>query len=234
MVGSEGTLGIITELTLRLVRHPGSDLVRRLPVSRRSRPPATPPSSTIQSGIPVARIELLDALQMQGVQSPTRNCRCRKRRCCSSSFTARDSGVAEQSERFGEIAAELGGGPFDWATRAGRPHPALAGAPRRLLGGARRLRPGAKRCRHRRLRADLAAGRMRHARRRRDADASRPARADRRPCRRRQFPPARCWSISTTPTKSGARQGLLRTAGRARARRWTAPAPASTASVRAR
>ena len=51
-------------------------------------------------------------------------------------FHGSEAGVAEQSQRFGEIAAELGGGPFDWATKAGGPHEALAGAPRRLLGGA--------------------------------------------------------------------------------------------------
>jgi len=33
-------------------------------------------------------------------------------------FHGTEAGVAEQSERFGEIAKELGGGPFDWATRA--------------------------------------------------------------------------------------------------------------------
>ena len=44
MVGSEGTLGVITELTLEALRHPGGDLRRHLSVSRRSRPAATPPS----------------------------------------------------------------------------------------------------------------------------------------------------------------------------------------------
>ncbi|MEA2986189.1 MAG: hypothetical protein QOD94_2443, partial [Alphaproteobacteria bacterium] len=32
-------------------------------------------------------------------------------------FHGTDAGVAEQSQRFGEIAGDLGGGPFDWATR---------------------------------------------------------------------------------------------------------------------
>ena len=68
MVGSEGTLGVITELTLRLVRHSRSDRRRRLSVPfGRGRCKAT--ILTIQPGIPVARIELLDALQVRAVQS---------------------------------------------------------------------------------------------------------------------------------------------------------------------
>ena len=50
-------------------------------------------------------------------------------------FHGTDASVAEQSQRFGEIAAELGGGPFDWATRSRGSQPAVAGAARRLLGG---------------------------------------------------------------------------------------------------
>ena len=42
---------------------------------------------------------------------------CARRRCCSWSFTAPRASVAEQSERFGEIAEELGGGPFEWTVR---------------------------------------------------------------------------------------------------------------------
>jgi D-lactate dehydrogenase (cytochrome) len=72
---------------------------------------------TIQSGIPVARIELLDALQVRASnlysklslpETPT----------LFLEFHGSEAGVAEQAERFGEIAAEYGGGPFEWATKA--------------------------------------------------------------------------------------------------------------------
>ena len=52
-------------------------------------------------------------------------------------FHGTDAGVAEQSQRFGEIVAELGGGPFDWATKPEDRTPALAGAPRRLCARRR-------------------------------------------------------------------------------------------------
>ncbi len=72
--------------------------------------------ATIQSGIPVARIELLDALQVKAVnlysklglpEQPT----------LFLEFHGTRAGVAEQAERFGEIAADHGGGPFAWATK---------------------------------------------------------------------------------------------------------------------
>ena len=44
-------------------------------------------------------------------------------------FHGSDASVAEQSQRFGEIAQEFGGGPFDWATQGRGPHAAVAGAP---------------------------------------------------------------------------------------------------------
>jgi len=116
IVGSEGTLGIITELTLKLAGIPEAIASGVCPFpSVEAACKAT--ILTIQSGIPVARIELLDALQV-------RACNLYSKLTLPEvpmlflEFHGTEAGVAEQSERFGEIAAELGGGPFDWATRA--------------------------------------------------------------------------------------------------------------------
>ena len=115
-------------------------------------------------------------------------------------FHGTEAGVAEQSERFGEIAAEFGGGPFEWTTRPEE---------RTRLWEARHdaafvdlhAAAGRQHDPDRRLRADLAARRMRHrnpARHRREqAD-----RADRRPCRRRQFPSDAAGRHATIPTRS--------------------------------
>ena len=116
IVGSEGTLGVITELTLRLAGIPEAISSGVCPFpSVEAACNAT--ILTIQSGIPVARIELLDALQVRAVQSlfqarPARNADA-------------VSGISRQrSERRRAIESlrrdrrEFGGGPFDWATKA--------------------------------------------------------------------------------------------------------------------
>jgi D-lactate dehydrogenase (cytochrome) len=71
---------------------------------------------TIQSGIPVARIELLDALQVRAVNLYSK-LSLRETPMLFLEFHGTQAGVFEQSERFGEIAAEFGGGPFEWTTR---------------------------------------------------------------------------------------------------------------------
>jgi D-lactate dehydrogenase (cytochrome) len=116
IVGSEGTLGVITELTLRLAGIPEAISSGVCPFpSVEAACNAT--ILTIQSGIPVARIELLDALQV-------RACNLYSKLALPETpmlfleFHGSDASVAEQSERFGEIAKEFGGGPFDWATKA--------------------------------------------------------------------------------------------------------------------
>jgi D-lactate dehydrogenase (cytochrome) len=115
MVGSEGTLGVITELTLKLAGIPEAIAGGVCPFpSVEACCNAT--IMTIQSGIPVARIELLDALQVRAVNLYSK-LTLRETPMLFLEFHGTEASVAEQSERFGEIAKEFGGGPFDWATR---------------------------------------------------------------------------------------------------------------------
>ncbi len=114
-VGSEGTLGIITEVQLRLYGIPEavSCAVCSFPTLEGAVKTVT---QTIQLGVPVARIELLDEVQMDAINrysdlaypvQPT----------LFFEFHGSDSGVREQVETVAEIAAEFGGGDFQWATR---------------------------------------------------------------------------------------------------------------------
>jgi D-lactate dehydrogenase (cytochrome) len=114
-VGSEGTLGIITELTLKLYGIPEaiSAAACQFPSVKAA---CDAVIDTIQSGLPVARIELADALTVRSfntyaklglVEAPM----------LFLEFHGTEAGVAEQTQRFGEIAESHGGGPFQWATK---------------------------------------------------------------------------------------------------------------------
>jgi D-lactate dehydrogenase (cytochrome) len=115
IVGSEGTLGVITELTLKLAGIPEAIAGGICPFpSVEACCNAT--ITTIQTGIPVARIELLDALQVRAVNIYSK-LSLRETPMLFLEFHGTEAGVAEQSERFGEIAKEFGGGPFEWTTQ---------------------------------------------------------------------------------------------------------------------
>jgi D-lactate dehydrogenase (cytochrome) len=115
MVGSEGTLGVITELTLKLTGIPEaiSGGVCPFPSVEAACNAAI---ATIQSGIPVARIELLDELQVKATNLYSK-LTLSEVPMLFVEFHGSPAGVAEQSERFGEIADDLGGGPFEWTTK---------------------------------------------------------------------------------------------------------------------
>ncbi len=116
IVGSEGTLGIITELTLRLAGIPETIASGVCPFpSVEAACNAT--ILTIQSGIPVARIELLDALQVRASNAYSKLA-LPETPMLFLEFHGTEAAVAEQSQRFGEIAQEFGGGPLERATRA--------------------------------------------------------------------------------------------------------------------
>jgi D-lactate dehydrogenase (cytochrome) len=141
MVGSEGTLGVITELTLKLHGIPEAIAGGVCPFTS-VEDACNAAIMTIQSGIPVARIELLDALQVKATnlyskldlpESPM----------LFVEFHGSPAGVAEQSERFAEIARDLGGGPFEWATKP-EDRTRLWQARHDAYWAGRGLRPGAQ------------------------------------------------------------------------------------------
>ena len=91
---------------------------------------------TIQSGIPVARIELLDELQVKATNAYSK-LTLPETPMLFVEFHGTEAGVAEQSERFGEIASGVRRRAVRMGDQGRGPHPAVAGAPRRLLGRLR-------------------------------------------------------------------------------------------------
>ena len=114
IVGSEGTLAAIVEVTLRLAGVPESISGGHCPFPD-VRSACLTTIETIQSGIPVARIELLDRLQVQACNAYSK-LDLPETPMLFFEFHGSESSVAEQSRRFAEIAEGNGGGPFAWTT----------------------------------------------------------------------------------------------------------------------
>lgn len=115
LVGSEGTLGVITELTIRL--HP-------LPEATSAAVCAFPDVvsavntviQTIQLGVPVARIELVDALGVRAINRYSKTT-LREAPMLFFEFHGSPAGVDEQARTVQELASENGGLDFEWADR---------------------------------------------------------------------------------------------------------------------
>jgi D-lactate dehydrogenase (cytochrome) len=140
-VGSEGTLGIITEVRLRLYGIPEA-----MAAAVASFPSVGDAVNTvirtIQSGVPVARIELLDEMQMDAINryakldyppQPT----------LFFEFHGTENGVKEQSETVSAIGADFGMGGYRWAAKA-EDRNKLWEARHNALYSCLALRPGAK------------------------------------------------------------------------------------------
>jgi D-lactate dehydrogenase (cytochrome) len=115
-VGAEGTLGVITSVTLKLQGIPEKigGGVCAFPSIEAA---CNAVIMTIQMGIPVARIELLDDVQIRACNAYS-NLAYPEKPTLFLEFHGTEDTVRIQSEQFGEIAAECGGDEFQWTANA--------------------------------------------------------------------------------------------------------------------
>lgn len=139
MIGAEGTLGVITELTLKLhglpesiiggvCNFPDIDSVCRATIQ------------TIQYGLPIARIEMLDELQIRACNAYSKLDLAEKPTMFVE-FHGSELSTREQSETFNEIISEFGGSDFKWTANT-EDRSALWQARHDSYWAARALRPG--------------------------------------------------------------------------------------------
>jgi len=115
-IGSEGTLGIIVEVTLRLYGIPAaiSSAMCSFPTIEDA---VNTVIMTIQSGIPVARIELADDMQMKAIKLHSKLEHLPEASTLWLEFHGTEASAAEQAEMVQAIATEHGGDDFVWTTK---------------------------------------------------------------------------------------------------------------------
>ena len=116
-VGSEGTLGIITKLTLRLFGKPDAILAATCAFETVDDAVQTV-IMAIQMGIPMARVELLDEMQMKGMNIFNPDLNLPEKPHLFLEFHGSDASVKEQVELFESAGEEFGVSGFEWATKA--------------------------------------------------------------------------------------------------------------------
>ncbi len=141
LIGAEGTLGIITELTLRLQGIPEA-----ITSARCSFPSVDAACQavmmTIQYGVPVARIELLDEMSVQAANAYS-GLSLPETPLLLLEFHGSENGAVEQSETFNQIAEEFGGTDFA-ATSTTEERNKLWQARHDMYWASLQLRPGAR------------------------------------------------------------------------------------------
>src|SRR6185503_18915261 len=141
-VGSEGTLGVITEITLRVHGLPEAISAAVCPFDSMEGAVRTV-ITTIQLGIPVARIELLDEVMIDAVNRYSHLSHPVKPTLFFEFHGTSEAGVREHATSVQEIAAEHGAGEFQWATTT-EARTKLWQARHNTLYAARAMRPGGK------------------------------------------------------------------------------------------
>ena len=116
IIGAEGTLGVITELTLRLQGIPEAiaAAVCQFPSMALACDAAI---ASIQAGLPMARIEFLDEVQVRASNAHS-GLDLSEAPMLFVEFNGSEAAVAEQSELFGEIARDHKATSFEWASNA--------------------------------------------------------------------------------------------------------------------
>ncbi len=114
MVGSEGTLGVITEVTLRL--YPLPEAVSAAVCSFPSIEAAVRTTiAIVQLGVPIARCELIDAHSVRMVNAHSK-LNLREEPMLLMEFHGTPASVQEQAETVQELARDFGGNAFEWAS----------------------------------------------------------------------------------------------------------------------
>jgi len=116
LVGSEGTLGIITEVTLRIYPIPEATSVAICPFPDLESA-AQVVTTIIQMGIPISRVEFLDEYSVQATNQHSGST-YRETPTIFFEFTGSEQNVTEQVTQVKEICAEFGVTEFEWAVEA--------------------------------------------------------------------------------------------------------------------
>ena len=139
-IGSEGTLGVITEITLRVYGQPEAVSAAICAFDSLAGAVQTV-ITTIQLGIPVARIELLDEVMVDAVNRFSKLSHAVKPTLLFEFHGTSQAGVTEHATSVQEIAAENGGANFEWATTT-EDRARLWRARHNTLPASRAMRPG--------------------------------------------------------------------------------------------
>jgi D-lactate dehydrogenase (cytochrome) len=140
-VGSEGTLGIITEVTVRLYAVPEA-MSAAVCSFRDMKGAVDTVIQTLQHGIPIARSEALCGLTMKAINAYNKT-NYKEQPTLWIEFHGTEAGVAEQAELVQAIATEHGGEGFEWATRP-EDRNRLWSARHQAYFAGLQLRPGAR------------------------------------------------------------------------------------------